>query len=308
MPLAGGEPRHPPLPSIFKLGQAITPRHVDLLLAALLRRRRHRLVGALASQALANSVPPTARTHLLAASALLASSRPRDAARRLALAGPASSARRLWNALLRRACAEHGDSRHALEMLFAGVEECGVVFSPSTYRVALSMLCTRGDMETALKVFDVMTAAGCQVDDRVCSVIISGFCKVGKAEDGLEFYRRVRREFSGFEPGLITLTALVGVLGREGKTSEVAQLVREMERKGLVGDAVFYSSLVHGYMSSREGSVEKVMGFLDEMNQRDAKPNLITYTSLVGGFCKRNSIQQCTLDENPDRPQVPNFQ
>uniref|UniRef100_A0A0E0JGQ4 Pentacotripeptide-repeat region of PRORP domain-containing protein n=1 Tax=Oryza punctata TaxID=4537 RepID=A0A0E0JGQ4_ORYPU len=325
MPLAGGEPRRPPLSSLFKLGRAVTPRHVDLLLSALLRRRRHRLVGALASQAVANSVHPTARTHLLAASALLDYSRPRDAAARLALAGPAtSSARRLWDALLRRACAERGDARHALEMISAGVEECGLVFSPSTYRVALSMLCARGDMETALKVFDVMTASGCQVDDRVCSVIISGFSKVGKAGDGLEFYRRVRREFGGFEPGLITLTAVVNVLGHEGRTTEVAQLVREMEGKGLVGDAVFYSSLVHGYMSSgllmeglrehramldkgiaadvicyttvvdglcREGSVEKVMGFLDEMNQKDAKPNLITYTSLIGGFCKRNRLE-----------------
>uniref|UniRef100_A0A0E0C0A8 Pentatricopeptide repeat-containing protein n=1 Tax=Oryza meridionalis TaxID=40149 RepID=A0A0E0C0A8_9ORYZ len=325
MPLAGGEPRPPPpLPSLVKLGRAVTPRRVDILLAALLRRRRHRLVGALASQAVANSVRPTARTHLLVASALLDSSRPRDAAARLALAGPAtSSARRLWDALLRRACAVRGDARRALEVLSAGVEECGLVFSPSTYRVALSMLCVRGDMETALKVFDVMAAAGCQVDDHVCSVIISGFSKVGKAGDGLEFYRRVRREFNGFEPGLITLTAVVDVLGRVGRTTEAAQLVREMEGKGLVGDAVLYGSLVHGYMNSgllmkglrehramldkgiaadvvsyttvidglcREGSVEKVMGFLDEMNRRDAKLNLITYTSLIGGFCKRNRL------------------
>ncbi|KAL5227993.1 hypothetical protein ABZP36_016258 [Zizania latifolia] len=324
MPLAGGEPRPLPLPSLIKLGRIVTPRHVDILLAALLLWRRHRLVGTLASQAVANSVSPTARTHLLTASALLALSRPRDAAQRLVLAGPASAARHLWDALLRRACAEHSEACHALELLSAGVQEHGAVFSRSTFRALLSVLCARGNMETALKVFDVMAASGRQVDDRVCSVIISGFSKVGKAEAGLEFYRRVRREFNGFEPGLITLTAVVNVLGREGRTSEVAELVMEMERKGLVGDAVFYSSMVHGYMSSgllmeglrahrlmldkgiapdvvsytividvlcREGSVERVMGFLDEMDRRDAKPNLITYTSLVGGFCKRNRLE-----------------
>ncbi|KAM3349014.1 hypothetical protein ACQJBY_022283 [Aegilops geniculata] len=324
MGFPGGEPPPLPLPTLVKLGRAITEQHVDRMLAALLRCRRHRLVGALASQALANSLRPTARTHLLAASALLDSALPHDAARRLALAGSASSSRRLWDALLRRACAQRGDPRLALELLSAGVEDHGAVLSPSTYRAMISELCARGDMAGALKVFDIMTARGCQVDDRVCSVIISGFSKASKAEAGLEFYNRARKEVRGFEPGLVTLTAVVNLLGRQGRIGDVAELIREMEQKGMVGDAMFYSSLVHGYMSSgllmegfrehrlmldkgvaadvvnytividgmsREGSVEKVKGFIDEMERRGAKPNLITYTSLVGGYCKRNRLE-----------------
>ncbi|VAH59973.1 unnamed protein product [Triticum turgidum subsp. durum] len=323
MGFPGGEPPPLPLPTLVKLGRAITEQHVDRILAALLRRRRHRLVGALASQALANSLRPTARTHLLAASALLDSDLPHDAARRLALAGPPPSSRRLWDALLRRACAQRGNPRLALELLSAGVEDHGAVLSPSTYGVIISELCARGDMAGALKVFDIMTARGCQVDDRVCSVIISGFSKASKVEAGLEFYDRVRKEVRGFEPGLVTLTAVVNLLGRQGRIGDVAELIREMEQKDMVGDAMFYSSLVHGYMSSgllmegfrehrlmldkgvaadvvnytividgmcREGSVEKVKGFIDEMERRGAKPNLITYTSLVGGFCKRNRL------------------
>ena len=324
MGFPGGEPPPPPASTLIKLGRAVTARHVDRLLAALLRRRKHRLVGALASQALANSLRPTPRTHLLAACALLESSRPREAAQRLALAGPASSARRLWDALLRRAFAEHGDLRHALELFSTSVEDHGAVLSQSTYRAMISELCARGDMAGALKVFDTMTTRGCQVDDGVCSVIVSGFAKARKAEAGLEFYDRVRKVVSGFEPGPVTLTAVVSLLGREGRIGEVAELIREMEQKGMMGDEVFYSSLVHGYMRSgllmeglrehhlmlekgitadvvnyttvidgmcREGSVDKVKGFLDEMERRGAKPNLITYTSLVGGFCKRNRLE-----------------
>ncbi|XP_003565620.3 pentatricopeptide repeat-containing protein At5g57250, mitochondrial [Brachypodium distachyon] len=324
MGFPGGKPPTPPLPSLIKLGHAISARHVDQLLAALLRCHRHRLVGALVSQALFNSLRPTPRTHLLAASALLASARPRDAARRLALAGPASSTRCLWDALLRWTCAEHGDPRHALELLSAGVEDHGAVLSPSTYHAMVSVLSDRGDMAGALKVFGIMTERGCQVDDRVCSAIVSGFSKAGNDKAGLEFYDRVRKEVCGFEPGLMTLTAVVNLLGREGKIGEVAELVSEMEQKGMIGDAVFYSSLVHGYMTGgllmeglrehrlmldkgiaadvvnyttvidgmcREGSVDKVMGFLDEMERSGAKPNLITYTSLVGGFCKRNRLE-----------------
>ncbi|XP_062190590.1 pentatricopeptide repeat-containing protein At5g57250, mitochondrial [Phragmites australis] len=331
MPLPGGKGELPPpplpLPSLIKLGRAVTARHVDRLLAALLRRRKHRLLAALASQALANAVAPTPRTHLLTASALLDSAHPRDAAQRLALASsaPASCASRcLWGALLRRACAGSGDPHHALELLAAAVEDHGAVLSPSTYRVMVVGLCARGEVDRALKAFDVMTERGCQVDDRVCSSIVSGFSRAGKAGAGLEFYKRLRSEFSGFEPGLVTLTSVVHALGLEGRIVEMAELLREMECKGMGADAVLYSSMVHGLMSRgflmeglrehrsmldkgitadvvnyttvidglcREGSVEKVIGFLDEMERRDAKPNLITYTSLVRGFCKRNRLE-----------------
>ncbi|KAJ1283203.1 hypothetical protein BS78_03G110200 [Paspalum vaginatum] len=327
MPLPGGNreppPHPPPLPSLIKLGRAVTARHVDRLLAALLRRRRHRLLAALASQALANAVAPTPRTHLLAASSLLDSARPRDAAQRLALASSAAS-RRLWDALLRRACAGGADPVHALELLSAAVEDHGVVVAPSTYREMVVELCARGEVDGALKVFDVMTSRGCQVDDRICSSIVSGFSRTGKARAGLDFYQRVRRQFSGFDPGLVTLTSVVHALGLEGRVGEMEELMRVMECKGMDVDSVFYGSLVHGYTSRgflmeglrahrsmldkgiagdvinyttvigglcREGTVEKVMGFLDEMERRDAKPNLITYTSLVGGFCKRDRLE-----------------
>ncbi|KAL6850508.1 hypothetical protein ACP4OV_021135 [Aristida adscensionis] len=332
MPLPGGggggkpPPAPPlPLPSLIKLGRAVTARHVDRLLAALLRRRRHRLLAALASQALANAVAPTPRTHLLAASALLDSARPRDAARRLALASCSAAGARLWGALLRRACVGRDrDPRHALQLLSAAVVDHGAVVSPSTYRVMISGLCARGEVDAALKVFEVMTERGCAVDDRVCSSIVSGFSRAGRAGAGLEFYERVRSEFSAFEPGLTTLTAVVHALGLEGRISEMAELVWEAKSKGMDTDVAFYSSIVHGYMRHgflmeglrehrsmldkgiapdvvfytsvidglcRQGSVEKVMGFLDEMEHSDAKPNVITYTSLVGGFCKRNRLE-----------------
>jgi leucine-rich PPR motif-containing protein, mitochondrial len=185
-------------------------------------------------------------------------------------------------------------------------------------------LCTRGEVDAALRAFDVMIQKGCQVDDRICSSIIAGLSRSGKARMVLEFYDRVQNKFSGFEPGLVTLTAVVHALGLEGRVSEASNLVREMERKQLVGDLVLYSSMIHGYMNHgflieglrehrlmldkgipadvvtyttvidglcREGSVEKVMGFLDEMARCGAKPNLITYMSLVGGFCKRDRLE-----------------
>ncbi|OEL37513.1 Pentatricopeptide repeat-containing protein [Dichanthelium oligosanthes] len=331
MPLPGGNgeppppPHPPPLPSLIKLGRAVTARHVDRLLAVLLRRRRHRLLAALTSQALANAVAPTPRTHLLAASALLDSARPREAAQRLALAScTGSRGHRLWDALLRGACVGQRDPRHALELLSAAIEDHGAVLSPSTYRVMVVGLCARGEVDGALRVFDVMTTRGCQVDDRVCSSIVSGFSRTGKAGAGLDFYERVKREFSGFDPGLVTLTSVAHALGLEGRISEMEELIREMECKGMSADAVLYGGMVHGYMRSgflmeglrehrsmldkgipadvvnyttvidglcKEGSVEKVMGFLGAMEQRDAKPNLITYTSLVGGFCKRGRLE-----------------
>jgi leucine-rich PPR motif-containing protein, mitochondrial len=97
----------------------------------LIRRRKHRLLASIASQALANSLSPTPRTHLIAASALLDSARPREAARRLALAS-CSASRGLWDALLRRTCTGRGEPRYTLELLSTAVDDHGASLSPST--------------------------------------------------------------------------------------------------------------------------------------------------------------------------------
>jgi leucine-rich PPR motif-containing protein, mitochondrial len=116
-------------------------------------------------------------------------------------------------------------------------------------RVMVVSLCTRREVDGALSVFDVMIQKRCQVDDRICSSIIAGFSRLGRAGMGLEFYDRVQNEFSGFEPGLVTLMAVVHAFGLEGRVSEAANLVQEMERKQLVGDLVLYSSMIHEYMN-----------------------------------------------------------
>ncbi|TVU22562.1 hypothetical protein EJB05_32271, partial [Eragrostis curvula] len=281
MPRPGGDGKQPPppqptLPSLIKLGCTVTPRHVDRFLAALLRRRKHRLLAAIASQALANSLAPTPRTHLLSASALIDSARPRQAASRLALASPAAS-RRLWDALLRRACVGRGEPLHALELLSAAVDDHGVSLSVSTYRVMVVGLCARGKVDEALRVFDIMTQRGCQVDDRVCSSIVAGFSRAGKAAMGLEFYERVRSEFSGFEPGLVTLTAVVHAFGLEGRISEAAELVREMEQKGLTVDA---------------GDLDRAFSLLKEMENKGVKVGSVTYNAVINGLCKAGDTEK----------------
>lgn len=173
---------------------------------------------------------------------------------------------------------------------------------------------------------DAMTGEniGYPFDNFVCSSIISGFCKIGKPELGLEFYDRVAK-IHRFGPNLVTYTAVVDALCRVGRIGEACGLVRKMEKEGVVLDAVLYSSWICGYLRRgvlveglrkhrlmvengiipdevsytnlidglcKEGNVERVIGFLYEMEKRGTRPNLVTYTVLIQGFCRKGKMEE----------------
>lgn len=181
-------------------------------------------------------------------------------------------------------------------------------------------------MEGAVEVVEVMTGENVRhpIDDFVCSAIVSGFCKIGKPRLGLEFYEKMI-QIHEFRPSLVTYTAVVDALCREGRLVEACELVGKMEEEGVVIDAVVYGSLICGDFRRRllterlrkhrvmvengvvpdevsygnlinalckDGSVEKVIGFLDEMEERGVKPNVVIYTTIIQGFCKRGKTEE----------------
>lgn len=202
----------------------------------------------------------------------------------------------------------------------------GIFPSPNTFRALVASFSCRGMMERALEVLEVVTDEKnrCQLDNFVCSSIISGFSKSGKPDLGLRFFQSAQK-VDGFRPNLITYTTAVDAFCREGRIDEASDLIRKMEKKGVILDAVLYSSWVCGYLKKgflteglrkhrlmlekgimpdvvsytniidglcNEGNVEKVFGLLNEMAKSGNRPNLVTYTVVIQGFCKRNKLKE----------------
>nr|XP_029120382.1 pentatricopeptide repeat-containing protein At5g57250, mitochondrial-like [Elaeis guineensis] len=310
----------------MKSGLGASIQTLNPFLSFLLKTRNLRLLRPLFSQISSNSVSIDTQIHSLIAQALLKSHRFKEAEQFLSHAQNIAflPRKRLWSSLIQGVCVEEEDPDRALSLLQECVRNGGP--SSNTFRALVASFSSRGMMERAFEVLDVMTDEknGCQLDNFVCSSIISGFSKIGEPELGLRFYQRVEK-VDGFQPNLITYTAVVDALCREGKTDEASDLIREMEQKGVILDAVLFSTWVCGYLRKgflmeglrkhrlmlekgimpdvvsytniidglcEEGNVEKVFGLLNKMAKSGNEPNVVTYTVVIQGFCKRNKLQE----------------
>ncbi|PKU87418.1 pentatricopeptide repeat-containing protein At5g57250, mitochondrial [Dendrobium catenatum] len=303
-------------------------RSLNLFLTFLLRNRKITLLLETFSQLSSNSVQIDSKTHFLVTHALLRSRRFEEAQQFISPAEKYDFVVRksLWDSLIREVCVSGGDPERALSLLHECMRNRGISPSLSTFRLLVLSFSAQGRMERAIEVLEIMTSEeiGYPFDNFVCSSIISGFSRIGKSDFGLGFYERVQKS-RNFQPNLMTYTAVVDALCREGRIAEASGIVQKMENDGIVLDAVLYSSWVCGYFRKgllmeafrkhklmsengilpdvisytsvidglcKEGYLEKVIGLLQYMEKSGLKPNLVTYTCIIRGFCKRCKIEE----------------
>jgi len=187
-------------------------------------------------------------------------------------------------------------------------------------------LSSKGLMGMAVEVLELMAEDGvrCPFDDFVCSSVISGFCRVGKPELGVDFFKSVT-DCGGLRPNVVTCTALVGALCKMGRVGEVCGLVQWMEKEGLGLDVVLYSAWACGYVEerilvevlrrmremeekgighdcvsytvlvdgfSKLADVEKSFTFLAKMIKEGHRPNKVTYSAIMSAFCKKGKVEE----------------
>ncbi|KAK9097525.1 hypothetical protein Sjap_023022 [Stephania japonica] len=231
--------------------------------------------------------------------------------------------RGFWDSLIQGLCSDGKDPERA----FAVLKNNGIFPSRRTFSLLVCSFSKLGEMGRAIEVLEVMSDGKFRypIDNVVCSSVISGFCRIGKPELALGFYENAIKVGRLVRPNVVTYTALVSALCREGRISEVSDLVYRMEREGAVLDAVFYSSWICGYFRedilgevfrkhkamlekgikpdvvsytilidgfSKGGNVEKAIGFLNEMKRGGLEPNLVTYTAIMRGFVERGKLDE----------------
>uniref|UniRef100_A0A1D1XVL6 Pentatricopeptide repeat-containing protein At5g57250, mitochondrial n=1 Tax=Anthurium amnicola TaxID=1678845 RepID=A0A1D1XVL6_9ARAE len=317
--------------ALLKRGFRPTLCSVNLFLSSLFRAGKYQLLLHVFSQLSSNSVRTDPRTETLVARALLKSGRFEEAEDLIARRERCrlSGDRGLWDALIQGVCVAGEDPDKGFALLRECVGRVGVRPCVHTFRSLVFSFSSRGRMDGAIEVVEAMVAekVGYPVDNYVCSSIISGFCKVGKPELALGFFDDVRKG-DGFAPNLVTYTAVVDALCRDGRIGQASDLVQRMQNEGVVADAVLYDCWAHGHIKNvgglqeallkhrlmvesgikpdvvnytilsdgfcKEGNVEKVVGFLNEMVKCGLEPNLITYTTVIQGFCKRGKLKEAT--------------
>ncbi|KAL2347987.1 hypothetical protein Fmac_001987 [Flemingia macrophylla] len=318
-------PRLLSLQTLFKRGFTPTSKTINHFLLFLFHFHKFDLIAHFFSQLKSNNAPTNPRTLSLFAWALLKSHKFEEAEQFMHTHVHITHSF-MWDTLIQGLCAKRHDPEKALTILQRCVRDRGVLPSSLTFCAVVHGLSSKGLMGRAIEVLELMGDDGVKYrfDDFVCSSVISGFCRVGKPELGLGFFKNVT-DCGGLRPNVVTCTALVGALCKMGRVGEVCGLVHWMEREGLGLDVVLYSAWACGYVEERVlgevfsrmremvekgighdfvsytvlvdgfsklGDVEKSFTFLAKMIKEGHRPNKVTYSAIMSAYCKKGKVEE----------------
>ncbi|XP_048333095.2 pentatricopeptide repeat-containing protein At5g57250, mitochondrial [Ziziphus jujuba] len=319
----------PPLQTLLKSGFTPTVKSINKFLYFLTKTRRPKLIIHFFSQMKSNQFSGNSQTHSFFTWALLKSHHYEEAEHFMKTQMvKASNFPRdcMWDSLIQGFCIHRMDPEKALLVLQDCLRNLGTLPSSFTFCSLIHRLCSQGDMSKVIEVLELMTDERVKYpfNNFVCSLVISGFCKIGKPELAVGFFENAISS-GAIRSNVVTYTALVGALCKSGRVSEVNGLVRRMEKEGVAFDAVFYSSWICGYISegdlmemfrrkkqmvekgispdnisyailinglSKLGDVEKAAGFLKKMSNDGLEPNLVTFTAIMLGFCEKGKLEE----------------
>lgn len=190
-----------------------------------------------------------------------------------------------------KACLGMMDANKGKEV-HAMVYKMGYANDASVANAMIDMYCKCGSVCCARRVFDRMASR----DVASWTCMISGYCNVGKTEQALVLFERMK--LGGLEPNDFTWNAMITGFARCGDRNGVYALFSRMSRAGLVPDLITWNAIISGFTQSQHAG-EALKSFRD-MLVSGTKPNHVTVTGLLPacgliGSIKRGREIHCLI-------------
>ncbi|KAK8615189.1 hypothetical protein V6N13_068970 [Hibiscus sabdariffa] len=322
-------PKTPPLQSLLKRGFTPTLKSINQLLRFLSSSRRFNAVVHLYSQLESNRIIADSQTHSILTWSLLKLNKFEEAEHFISTQTSKSfnfPRYRFSDFLIQGFVVVQNNPEKGLLLLKDWLRNSGTLPSSFTFCSLIHSFVSQGNMDGAIEVLELMSGDKVRYpfDNFVCSSVIAGFCKTGKPDFALGFFKSCVKS-GALRPNVVTYTALLNTLNLLGRFDEACDLVSGIEKEGLALDVVLYGCWIFGYLRngclmealkkhremvergikpdtvsytilvdgfSKEGSVEKAVGFLKKMLKDGVMPNTITYTAIMLGFCKEGKFEK----------------
>lgn len=121
-----------------------------------------------------------------------------------------------------------------------------------------------------------------QPDAYVYATLIDGFIRNGELDEAIKLFDVIIRK--GVDPGIVGYNAMIKGFCKFGKMTDALSCLKKMKIAHHTPDEYTYSTVIDGYVKQHDLSSALTMFGL--MMKHRFKPNVITYTSLINGFCK----------------------
>ncbi|KNA11373.1 hypothetical protein SOVF_135840 [Spinacia oleracea] len=186
-----------------------------------------------------------------------------------------------------KACGAAGNIRGAIGWFYRAkrVEKHGNCISSCNN--LLGVLVRDNQIKKAGAIFDqVVTEGVIKLDVVTYTIIIRGYCKIGRIEDAAKVFDEMQ-----CRPNMVTYGTLLSGFCKKGMMVEAQQIVDKMiTNQDCLPDLVTYTTLIDGY--AKKGDMGTAMACLDEMIRQGIEPNLITYSAIINGFCLIGKVDE----------------
>ncbi|KAI5348552.1 hypothetical protein L3X38_001439 [Prunus dulcis] len=204
-----------------------------------------------------------------------------------------------------------GDVEKALGFLIK-MRKGGLEPNLITYTAIMLGFCKKGKLEEAFAIFKMVEDLGIEVDEFMYATLINGSCMRGDL-DGV-FHLLHNMEKREINPSIVTYNTVINGLCKFGRTSEADKI-----SKGILGDTITYSTLLHGYIEEENitgimetkrrleeagvcmdvvmcnivikslfmvGAFEDAYMLYKGMPEKELVADSITYCTMIDGYCK----------------------
>lgn len=198
------------------------------------------------------------------------------------------------------------------------MKKSGLEPSSVTFTVIMLGFCKKGKLEEAFALFEMVKGLEMEVDEFMYATMIDGCCRNGNFDRVFGLLDEM--ETRGMKPSIVTYNTVINGLCKLGRTSEANRL-----SKGLHGDVITYSTLLHGYIQEQNitgifetkkrledagisldvvmcnvlikalfmvGAFEEAYILYKSMPQIGLIANSVTYRMMIDGYCNISRIDE----------------
>ncbi|MFS7936849.1 putative tetratricopeptide-like helical domain superfamily [Helianthus anomalus] len=170
------------------------------------------------------------------------------------------------------------------------INDAGVSLSVSCYNMLISGLSSRGYVDEARQVFDVMRERGVPPVCHLWKSLVFGFCKMDRVEEAELL--SIEMESYGFFVDKVMYTSLINGYCKNRKVKMGMRLLYKMLKMGCQPDTYTYNTLMQGFVNS--GFFDKMWVLQRQMIESGLEPDVPTYQIMINKYCKENKVD-CAL-------------
>lgn len=156
-------------------------------------------------------------------------------------------------------------------------------FYPNSERFGqiLGVFCRAGCVAQGFQVVGLMICSGISVPVHVWSMLVSGFFRSGEPQKAVDLFNKMIQ--IGCSPNLVTYTSLIKGFMDFGMVDEAFTVLSTVQTKGLDPDIVLCNVMIHTF--TKLGRFEDARKVFSSLKKRKLVADQYTFASMVSSLC-----------------------